>query len=65
MRRLGLLLATMGMALAVIAGVAFADTFECFAGRACTGTDGPDTLNGSSGDDWNMDARQGNYQLQT
>jgi hypothetical protein len=49
----------------VIAGVAFADTFECFAGRACTGTDGPDTLNGSSGDDWNMDARQGNDQLRT
>ena len=63
MRRLGLLLATMGVALVVITGVALADTFDCFAGRACIGTDGPDTLIGSSGNDWNMDARQGNDRL--
>jgi Ca2+-binding RTX toxin-like protein len=52
----------MGMALLLSAGVAFADTFECFANRACIGTDGPDTLNGSTGSD-SMDARQDDDEL--
>ena len=49
----------MGMSLVAITGVALADTFNCFANRACIGTDGPDTLYGTSSYD-NMDARQGN-----
>lgn len=59
MRRLTILLAVMGMALLLITGVAIADTINCFPGRGCTGTDGPDTLNGSNRSDY-MDARQGN-----
>jgi len=58
MRRLTLLLAAVGTALLLSAGLAFAATYDCFAGRACIGTDGPDTLNGSSGWDY-MDGRQG------
>jgi len=57
MKRLLILLATVSMALLLSAGVAFADTFDCIANRGCTGTDGPDTLNGSTGNDY-MDARQ-------
>jgi Ca2+-binding RTX toxin-like protein len=53
------LLAITGMALVAITGVALADTFDCFSGRACIGTNGPDTLYGTSSYD-NMDARQGN-----
>jgi hypothetical protein len=52
MKRLPLLLATVGLALLLSAGVAFADTFDCIANRGCIGTDGPDTLNGSAGDDF-------------
>jgi len=62
MRRLSLLLAIMGMALVVITGVAIADTVNCFAGRACIGTNGPDTLYGTSSYD-DMDARQGNDEM--
>lgn len=58
MRRLTLLLATMGVALLLSAGLAFAATYDCTAGRACVGTEGPDTLNGSSGGDPYMDGRQ-------
>ena len=54
-----MLLAIMGLALVVVAGVALADTVDCFPGRACVGTDGPDLLDGTSSDD-DMDARQGN-----
>ena len=59
MRRLSILLAVMGMALVAIAGVALADTVDCFSGRACIGTNGPDILDGTSSYD-EMDARQGN-----
>jgi Ca2+-binding RTX toxin-like protein len=52
----------MGLALVLIAGVAIADTVNCFPNRVCVGTDGPDTLNGTSGFDY-LDARQGNDQL--
>lgn len=52
----------MGTALLLISGVAFADTFDCISGRACTGTDGPDTLRGSSSWDY-MDGRQGSDRL--
>jgi Ca2+-binding RTX toxin-like protein len=62
MRRLTLLLATMGMALLLCAGVAFADTFDCIANRGCIGTNGPDTLNGSTGNDF-MDAMQDDDEL--
>lgn len=62
MRRLTLLLAAMGMALVMVAGVALADTINCFPNRLCVGTDGPDTLNGTSSHDY-LDARQGNDQL--
>lgn len=62
MRRPILLLATMSMALVLIAGVAFADTFNCISGRACIGTDGPDTLRGSIGFDY-IDGRQGSDRL--
>ena len=58
MKRLTLLLAVMGMALLLSAGVAFADTFDCIANRGCIGTDGPDTLYGSSRSDY-MNAMQG------
>jgi Ca2+-binding RTX toxin-like protein len=56
------LLATMGMALLLITGVAIADTINCFANRACIGTNGPDTLLGTSSFD-DMDARQGNDEM--
>jgi len=62
MKRLTLLLAVMGMALLLSAGVAFADTFDCIANRGCIGTNGPDTLNGSTGDDF-MDAMQDDDEL--
>src|SRR5215208_5014831 len=62
MKGLSLLLATMGMALLLSAGVAFADTFDCIAGRACTGTNGPDTLKGSADSDY-MEARQDDDEL--
>jgi len=62
MRRLSLLLALVVTALVVISGVAIADTINCFSDRICVGTDGPDTLNGTSGFDY-LDARQGNDQL--
>lgn len=62
MRQLTLLLATMGVALLLSAGLAFAATYDCTAGRACIGTDGPDTLIGSSGWD-DMDGRQGDDRL--
>jgi hypothetical protein len=62
MKRLTLLLATMGMALLLSAGVAVALDVNCIAGRACVGTDSPDTLNGSTGDD-HMDARQDDDKL--
>jgi Ca2+-binding RTX toxin-like protein len=61
-RRLSLLLAIVVTAMVVITGVALADTIDCFSNRVCVGTDGPDTLYGSSHHD-NMDARQGNDQL--
>jgi Ca2+-binding RTX toxin-like protein len=52
----------MMMALVVITGVAIADTINCFPGRACIGTDGPDTLYGSSRSDY-MNALQGDDKL--
>src|ERR671910_3539837 len=63
MRRLILLLATMGMALLLSAGLALAATYNCTAGRACIGTEAPDTLNGSSGIDPYMDGRQDDDKL--
>jgi hypothetical protein len=62
MRRLTLLFATMGMALVLSTGVAVALTVDCTAGRGCVGTDDPDTLNGSIGND-DMDARQAGDEL--
>jgi Ca2+-binding RTX toxin-like protein len=62
MRRLSILLAIVVTALVAITGVALAATVDCISGRVCIGTDGPDTLNGSSRHD-NMDARQGTDQL--
>lgn len=62
MRRLTLLLAAMGMALLLITGVAIADTVNCIGGRGCVGTDGPDKLIGSDGND-DMDARQDDDRL--
>jgi hypothetical protein len=62
MRRLPLLFATMAMALVLSTGVAIALTVDCTAGRGCVGTDEPDTLNGSAGDD-DMDARQANDEI--
>ena len=59
MRRLSLLLAIVLTALVVISGVALADTIDCIANRICVGTDGPDTLDGTSHFDY-LDARQGN-----
>ncbi len=44
------------------AGLAFAATYDCTAGRACIGTDESDTLNGSSSWDY-MDGRQGDDRL--
>jgi Ca2+-binding RTX toxin-like protein len=58
-RRVSLLLAIVVTALVAITGVALADTVNCIVNRACIGTDGPDTLNGTSSFD-DMDARQGN-----
>lgn len=62
MRRLTLLLASVGMVLLLSAGLAFAATYDCTAGRPCIGTDAPDTLNGSSGIDY-MDGRQDDDEL--
>ncbi len=62
MRRLTLLFATMAMALVLSAGVAFALTVDCTAGRGCVGTDEPDTLNGSVSHD-DMDGRQAGDEL--
>ena len=59
MRRLSILLAIVVTAMVAITGVALAATVDCISGRLCIGTDGPDTLYGSSRHD-NMDARQGN-----
>lgn len=63
MRRLTLLLVATGTALLLSAGLAFAATYECTSGRACIGTEGPDTLDGSSGVDPYMDGRQGDDEL--
>jgi Ca2+-binding RTX toxin-like protein len=63
MRRLILLLATMGMALLLSAGLALAATYNCTAGRACIGTGERDTLNGSRGSDPYMDGRQNDDKL--
>src|ERR687898_954772 len=62
MRRLTLLLATMGMALLLITGIAIADTINCFSNRACIGTNGPDILQGTSHGDW-IQAMQGSDEL--
>lgn len=62
MKRITLLLAAAGTALLLSAGLAFAATYDCFAGRACIGTDGPDTLIGSSSWDY-MDGRQDDDRL--
>lgn len=62
MKRLTLLLTMMAVALLLSAGVAFALTVNCTAGRGCFGTDDPDTLNGSVGND-DMDARQASDRL--
>jgi RTX calcium-binding nonapeptide repeat (4 copies) len=62
MRRLTLLIATMAIALVLSAGAAVALTLDCTAGRGCVGTDEPDTLNGSIGND-DMDGRQATDQL--
>jgi Ca2+-binding RTX toxin-like protein len=62
MRRLSLLLAIMGMGLVMVTGVAIADTIDCIANRICVGTDGPDTLNGTSRSDY-LQGLQGNDQL--
>jgi hypothetical protein len=59
MRRLGILLAIVVTALVAITGVALAATVNCMVNRACIGTNGPDTLEGTSSYD-DMDARQGN-----
>jgi Ca2+-binding RTX toxin-like protein len=58
-RRLSILLAIVVTALVAIAGVALADTIDCFSNRVCIGTNGPDTLNGTNSYD-QMDALQGN-----
>jgi Ca2+-binding RTX toxin-like protein len=63
MKRLILLLATMGMALLLSTSLALAATYNCTAGRACIGTEGRDTLNGSNGFDPYMDGRQGDDRL--
>jgi Ca2+-binding RTX toxin-like protein len=52
----------MGMGLVMVTGVAIADTIDCIANRICVGTDGPDTLNGTSRSDY-LKALQGNDQL--
>lgn len=57
MKRLTVLHTTTALALLLSASVALALTIDCTAGRGCFGTDAPDTLNGSAGDD-DMDARQ-------
>jgi hypothetical protein len=57
MKRMTMWLATMGVALLLSSGVAFALTVNCTAGRGCVGTDAPDVLNGSVGGD-DMDGRQ-------
>ena len=62
MRRLAVVLTITALASLLSAGVAFALTVDCTAGRGCPGTDGPDTLNGSAGDD-DMNARQAGDRL--
>jgi serralysin len=62
MGRLSLLLAIVVTALVAIAGVALADTIDWMANRICVGTDGPDTLDGTSHFDY-LDARQGSDRL--
>ena len=51
MRRLTVLLTITALASLLSAGVAFALTVDCTAGRGCFGTDELDTLNGSAGGD--------------
>ncbi|HET7271477.1 MAG TPA: hypothetical protein VFI90_10375 [Rubrobacter sp.] len=62
MRRLTLLLTMMALALLLSASVALALAVDCTADRGCFGTDDPDTLNGSVGND-DMDARQAGDRL--
>lgn len=62
MKLLSVLFTTMAAALLLSAGVAFALTVDCTAGRGCFGTDDRDTLNGSAGND-DMDARQADDRL--
>ena len=62
MKRLTVLFAMMALALLLSASVAFALTVDCTAERGCFGTDDPDTLNGSVGND-DMDARQAGDRL--
>jgi hypothetical protein len=62
MKRLTVLLTITALASLLSAGVAFALTVDCTAGRGCFGTDEPDTLNGSTGAD-DMDARQAGDRL--
>jgi len=61
-RRLSIMLTIMGIALVAIAGVALADTINCVDNRGCVGTDGPDTINGTSHFDY-IQALQGNDQV--
>jgi Ca2+-binding RTX toxin-like protein len=58
-KRLGFLVVAVAAVLVAVAGVALADTINCFPNRACIGTNGPDLLEGTSGYD-DMDGRQGN-----
>ncbi len=62
MRRLSILLAVVGMGLVMVTGVAIADTIDCIANRICVGTDGPDTLTGTSRSDY-LEALQSNDKL--
>ena len=63
MKRAMLLVGVVAMVVVVLStGVAFAATFNCIANRGCIGTNGPDTLNGSTGDDF-MDAMQDDDEL--
>lgn len=62
MKRAMLLFGVVAMVVLLGTGVAFADTFDCIANRGCIGTNGPDTLNGSTGSDY-MDAMQDDDEL--
>jgi hypothetical protein len=62
MKRTMLLVGVVAMVVMLSTGVAFAATFDCIANRGCMGTNGPDTLNGSTGDDF-MDAMQDDDEL--